>query len=63
MRIAMLFLGLILLSGCDREYKNCFEAALPKQRALVACNDLWQVCERAARVRAEKECEAFKPKD
>ena len=54
---------LLFLTGCDREYKNCFEAELPKARETQVCNDLWQVCEKKARVTAEAACAAFKPDD
>ena len=54
---------LFLLVSCDRKYKNCFEAELPKARESQVCNDLWQVCEKKARVTAEEACAAFKPTD
>lgn len=62
MRTFALVLLSLLLLGCDREYKNCFEAAVAVEREQV-CNDLWQNCEKAARKRAEASCEAFKPKE
>ena len=54
---------LLLLFICDREYKNYFEAELPKARETQVCNDLWQVCEKKARVTAKEACAAFKPTD
>ncbi|MDC3342897.1 hypothetical protein OAW22_01535 [Pseudomonadales bacterium] len=54
---------LLLLVSCDREYKNCFEVELPKARETQVCNDLWQVCEKKARVTAEEACATFKPDD
>ena len=54
---------LLLMVSCDREYKNCFEAELPKARETQVCNDLWQVCEKKARVTAKEACAAFKPTD
>lgn len=51
MRTFALVLLSLLLLGCDREYKNCFEAAVVVEREQV-CNDLWQNCEKAARKRA-----------
>tara|TARA_Y100000385_G_scaffold231511_1_gene243622 strand:- start:434 stop:667 length:234 start_codon:yes stop_codon:yes gene_type:complete len=59
---AFLIITVLLLSvSCDREHENCFEAELPKARETRVCNDLWQVCEKKARVTAEEACAAFKP--
>jgi hypothetical protein len=55
--------ALLLLVCCDRGFKNCFEAELPKARETQVCNDLWQVCEKRARVTAEEACAAFKQND
>ena len=54
---------LLLFVSRDREHENCFEAELPKARETQVCNDLWQVCEKKARVTAEEACAAFKPTD
>jgi len=60
---SLIITTLLFLTGCDREYKNCFEAELPKARESQTCNDLWQVCEKQARQTAEATCAEFKPKD
>ncbi|MBT3644412.1 MAG: hypothetical protein HN530_06380 [Gammaproteobacteria bacterium] len=62
-RAFTIIIVLLLVVSCDREYKNCFEAELPKAREIQVCNDLWQVCEKKARVTAEEACAAFKPTD
>ena len=41
-RAFTIIIVLLLLVSCDREYKNCFEAELPKARETQVCNDLWQ---------------------
>jgi hypothetical protein len=59
----LIITGLLLLASCDRQYKDCFEAALIDVRKDQGCNELWQACEKKARQTAEESCAAFKADD